>query len=243
MEKIAPLTPIVSCNIDATLEPTMEPLFTKSTILVREGREIGIVGVTTTSKSGWGRALVLPEVEHVRAEVDRLTADGIKIIIVLSHCGLQTDIEIAKHGGDIDIIVGGHSHSFLYTGLNPQGPDTPVSDYPTIEEQESGRKILIVQASAYSKYLGNITLFFDENGEIESHDGSPIFLSHDIPQDEEILEELKPWKAVLDPIQFKLIGEISHRLDNNCYRSQCPMGSLVTDAMAWSVSIFNIEAN
>ncbi|KAG5670061.1 hypothetical protein PVAND_000347 [Polypedilum vanderplanki] len=63
----------------------------------------------------------------------------------------------------IDIIVGGHSHSFLYSGTPSIGPDTPVSDYPTIEEQENVRKVLIVQASAYNKYLGNITLYFDED--------------------------------------------------------------------------------
>lgn len=99
MERVAPLTPIVSCNIDATLEPTMQPLFTKSTILNRNGTQIGIVGVTTTSKSNWGRANVLPEVENVRKEVEKLTEEGIKIIVVLSHCGLDTDREIAKFGG------------------------------------------------------------------------------------------------------------------------------------------------
>lgn len=229
--------PVVSCNIDTTEEPEFGSLFNSSIILEREGRKIGIVGVTTTMQSNWGKAKVLPEVENVRKEVDRLTAEGIKIIIVLSHSGLETDQEIAKHGGDIDLIVGGHSHSFLFSGT-PVGPDMPVGEYPTIEKQENGREVLIVQASAYNKYLGNIQVFFDEEGEIKNHTGAPIFLSHDIQQDPQILEELVPWKVVVDPIARRNVGDIKHDYDNYCYRRECGMGNLVTDSMTYAVSFF-----
>lgn len=243
MQRVAPLTPIISCNIDATNEPEMAPLFNKSVILNRGGRLIGIVGVTTTLESDWGKAKVLPEVESVKVEVEKLVAQGIKIIIVLSHSGLLIDREIAKHGGPIDLIVGGHSHSFLYTGDNPVGPDTPVSDYPTIVEQESDRKVLIVQASAYSKYLGNITLFFDDEGEVKDYEGAPIFLSHEIPQDQEILEKLKPWKEELNEVQNKHVGSVNFELDSFCYTKECGMGNLVTDSMAWAVSLRKFEEN
>jgi 5'-nucleotidase len=236
MERVAPYTPIVSCNIDATLEPTMAPLFNKSVVLNRNGRLIGIVGVTTTIDSDWGKAKVYPEVESVRAEVENLVAQGIKIIIVLSHSGFSVDKEIAKNAGPIDLIVGGHSHSFLYTGSNPVGPDTPVSGYPTIVEQEGGRKVYIVQASAYSKYLGDITLYFGDDGEVKSFEGAPIFLSHDIPQDEEVLQKLIPWQAELSSLQNQLFGKINHQLDANCYTKECGMGNLVADSMAWAVN-------
>jgi len=155
----------------------------------------------------------------------------------LSHSGLDVDREIAKHGGPIDLIVGGHSHSFLYSGT-PVGPDNPVGEYPTIEKQENGREVLIVQASAYNKYLGNIQVFFDEKGEIKKYEGAPIFLSHDIPQDPFILEELKPWKAIVDPIQRRNVGYIKHEYDAYCYQRECGMGNLVTDSMAYAVSFY-----
>lgn len=227
--------PVISCNINATLEPEFERTFNNSIILERGERKIGIVGVTTTFPSDWGKAQVMPEVEYVKREVDLLVEEGIDIIIVLSHSGLDTDRQIAKHGGPIDIIVGGHSHSFLYSG-EPVGPDTVVGDYPTIERQENGREVLIVQASAYNKYLGNITLFFDENGEIKNYEGAPIFLSNDIPQDPFILEELKPWKAEVDAIARREVGYIKHEYQSFCYQKECGMGNLVTDAMAYAVS-------
>jgi 5'-nucleotidase len=108
---------------------------------------------------------------------------GVNIIIVLSHCGLDVDREIAQYGGtDIDIIVGGHTHTFLFSGPNPPGTDTPQDNYPVVETQKSGHRVLIVQASAFTKYLGDITLYFDDNGIIQHYEGEPIYLDSDIVQ-------------------------------------------------------------
>jgi 5'-nucleotidase len=59
----------------------------------------------------------LDEVETVNDEARRLKAKGVDIIVVLSHCGLDVDRRMAAECPLIDVIVGGHSHSFLYTGL------------------------------------------------------------------------------------------------------------------------------
>jgi 5'-nucleotidase len=215
----------------------MAPFITKSIIIERDSRQIGIVGVTTTFPSNWGKAKILPEVENVRAEVDKLVAQGIKIIIVLSHCGLAIDREIAMNGGQIDLIVGGHSHSFLFSGSTPPGPDTPVSEYPTIVKQSNNREVLIVQASAYTKYLGNITLHFDDEGEVVNYEGEPIFLAHGISQDAEVIEELKPWQNEIAKYKNKNLGRLRFELDALCYKKECGMGNIVTDSMVWSVSM------
>ena len=231
-------SPILISNIDDSLEPTFQNTYNKSMVITKYGRPIGIVGVTTTFPSGWGNVNVLPEIEAVRAEVDKLTADGVNIIIVLSHCGLKVDREIAKLGGAIDLIVGGHSHSFLFSGLEPPGPDNPVSDYPTIEVQENGDKVLIVQASAYNKYVGDITLYFDEEGKVQKHEGAPIFLSHDIEKDPEIAMELEPWKKEVDIVQNRLVGYSKFEFSRHrCYVEECLMGMLLTDAFAYAVTL------
>lgn len=53
--------------------------------------------------------------------------------------------------------------------------------YPIVIDRNNGRKVLIVQASALTKYVGNLTVFYDENGDIVKWSGQPIFLSHDKP--------------------------------------------------------------
>lgn len=224
-------------NIDDSLEPSFQGKYVKSMVMTKYDRRIGIVGVTTTFRSNWGNLNILPEVEAVRDEVAKLTADGIDIIIVLSHCGLETDREIAKHGGPIDIIVGGHSHSFLFSGENPPGPDRPVDNYPTIEVNENGDEVLIVQASAYTKYLGDITLYFDDAGKVVDYEGAPIFLGHDVPQDPEIVELLAPWKAGIELLQNRVVGISKFDISSSrCYSRECGMGDLTTDAYVTAVS-------
>ena len=56
------------------------------------------------------------EVTAVRTEVEKLKAAGVKIIIGLSHSGYGMDKKIAAEVDGLDVIVGGHSHTFLYTG-------------------------------------------------------------------------------------------------------------------------------
>ena len=41
--------PVLSCNIDASLEPSLQGLFKKSTVKTIGGERIGIIGYTTTS--------------------------------------------------------------------------------------------------------------------------------------------------------------------------------------------------
>lgn len=80
----------------------------------------------------------------IRAEAAKLKADGVNIIIVLSHCGLDVDYEIARNAGpDIDVIVGGHSHTFMYTGPFPPGPDRPKDNYPAVVQNPNGHKVYI----------------------------------------------------------------------------------------------------
>jgi 5'-nucleotidase len=52
----------------------------------------------------------------IRQEVEALKADGVEIIIALGHAGIDVDIDIAKKVDDVDIVIGGHTNTFLYNG-------------------------------------------------------------------------------------------------------------------------------
>lgn len=56
------------------------------------------------------------EVDAVKREAKILKDAGVKVIVVLSHAGYRVDQKIAAEVSDIDVIVGGHSHTFLYKG-------------------------------------------------------------------------------------------------------------------------------
>ena len=122
------------------------------------------------------------EIESVNKEAKKLKAEGVKIIIALGHSGFTIDQKIAREVPDIDVVVGGHSNTFLFTGSDYPSIEKPVGPYPTIVKQPNGKKVPVVQAYAYSKYLGYLNLTFNNNGDLISYEGKPILLSQDKPQ-------------------------------------------------------------
>ena len=122
------------------------------------------------------------EIESVNKEAKKLKAEGVKIIIALGHSGFTIDQKIAREVPDIDVVVGGHSNTFLFTGSDYPSIEKPVGPYPTIVKQPNGKKVPVVQAYAYSKYLGYLNLTFNSNGDLISYEGKPILLSQDKPQ-------------------------------------------------------------
>lgn len=62
------------------------------------------------------------------------------------------------------------------------GPDIPIGPYPTVIENTEKKRVLVVQASSYTKYLGNITVFYNRRGEVVDWSGAPVFLGTAVPQ-------------------------------------------------------------
>ncbi|XP_011876676.1 PREDICTED: apyrase-like [Vollenhovia emeryi] len=230
--------PVVVTNIDDSEEPTIQGLYKNSTIIERNGTKIGVIGVilsTTNLIASTEKLKFLDEVETVNDEAKRLKEKGVDIIIVLSHCGLDVDRIMAAKCPLIDVIVGGHSHTFLYTGP-PPFIDTPEDEYPVaVTQNETNRTVLIVQAAAYTKYLGNLTVWFDDEGEVVDWDGNPLLLDYSIEEDPEILEAMEPWKKEVDATALKKVGSTRVLLERNCRYKECNMGNLITDAMVDAV--------
>lgn len=90
-------------------------------------------------------------------EAETLKNKGVNIIIALGHSGYEVDMDIAKNCPHVDVVIGGHSNTFLYSGTAPdiEKPDGP---YPTIIKQGNGKEVPVVQAYAFTKYLGELEL-------------------------------------------------------------------------------------
>lgn len=59
------------------------------------------------------------EVKALQVQVDKLQTLGYNKIIALGHSGFQVDQDIAKHVRGVDVVIGGHTNTFLYTGTFP----------------------------------------------------------------------------------------------------------------------------
>ena len=79
------------------------------------------------------------------------------LVVCLSHLGYNyknepnkiCDLKLAALTEDIDLIIGGHTHTFL--------------DKPTIVKNRSGNEVLVNQVGCYGINLGRIDFYFDSN--------------------------------------------------------------------------------
>ena len=82
----------------------------------------------------------------------------------------------------LNFIFLGHSNTFLYTGDPPSTEEKKVGDYPYVVTQTGGKQVPVVQAFAYTKYLGHLNLTFDDNGNLTNFGGNPILLSQNFTE-------------------------------------------------------------
>lgn len=63
-----------------------------------------------------GKVKISDELRSVKSEVVKLKSSGVEFIIALGHSGLEMDKRIASEVHGIDAVIGGHSHSYLFSG-------------------------------------------------------------------------------------------------------------------------------
>ena len=181
VDKMWQKLPILSCNLDISREPLLQGKVFNSIVKEIAGKKIAIIGYTipdTVYLASPGDTVEFKEeIVSIRKEIDVLKKNhpDINIFIALGHSGFAKDIEIAKSIPQLDVVVGGHTNTFLYTGKPPSN-DVPEREYPVEIKHDDGNMTLVVQAYAYGKYLGKLDLQFDESGKIEKYSGSPILL-------------------------------------------------------------------
>uniref|UniRef100_A0A8C5QNG9 5'-nucleotidase n=1 Tax=Leptobrachium leishanense TaxID=445787 RepID=A0A8C5QNG9_9ANUR len=231
--------PVVSANIkaDKQVAPSIAGYYLPYKILQVGAESIGIVGYTskeTPVLSDSGPYLEFEdEIIALQPQVDKLLTLGVNKIIALGHSGFETDKLIAGKVRGVDVVVGGHTNTFLYTGPPPSN-DVPVGEYPFIVKSDDGRSVPVVQAYAFGKYLGYLNITFDDAGNVLQSQGNPILLDSSIPEDPVLLAEINKWKEQLADFSATEIGKTLVYLNGSsteCRFRECNMGNLLCDAM------------
>ncbi|NLI83504.1 MAG: bifunctional metallophosphatase/5'-nucleotidase [Deltaproteobacteria bacterium] len=147
-EMIAQATfPFLSANVvdkDLSFFPDTRPYV----FVTRKDITVGIIGVTTpetrvtTKPSHVENLQFLDPSQVLSSMVEGVKQQGAHLVVVLSHLGLDADMELAAKVPGIDVIVGGHSHTAV---------TAPV---------RVGRT-LVVQAGYYGIYVGVLKLLVD----------------------------------------------------------------------------------
>jgi len=237
--------PIVCANIDFEKEPRLSGV-KKSHIFVKGSHKIGIIGYLTPDtkflSSPDNSVDILDEIKSIKQEVEVLKKEGVDIFIALGHSGFWRDQEIAKAIPELDLVVGGHTNSFLWNKEDgpPPSKEVPVGRYPTvITDKKTKKRILIVSAYAYGKYLGRIDLDFDDAGDITSWTGKPIYMNTSIPEDttENLKGIVKAYQDQISKLYAAPVGRSHVYLDgveSSCRMKECNMGNFVNDAFVYN---------
>lgn len=109
--------------------------------------------------------------ENMQKIVDEARAKGAKVVVLLSHNGMDVDIKMASRVRGIDAILGGHTHDGMPAPIVVSNP---------------GGKTLVTNAGSNSKFLG--VLDFDvRDGKIQDfrYKLLPVF-SNFLPADKEM---------------------------------------------------------
>ncbi|XP_060656295.1 protein 5NUC-like isoform X1 [Drosophila nasuta] len=235
--------PVLACNLDLSKEPDLAATnkLSNSTVLEVNGTKIGVIGYLTPDTkdlSFQNDVEYAEEIVSINAEATRLKAQGINIIIALGHSGYQKDQEIARDCPDVDIVIGGHSHTFLDSSQPVADKDDTNAEavrgpYPTTVTQSSGKKVPVVQAYAYTKYLGKIHVQFDAEGNLLEFDGAPILLNASISQEQDLLDLLDVYRPNITHLEQTIVGYTKVTLEggNICRLRECNLGNLVADSM------------
>lgn len=235
--------PVLSANVDFGRLETLAAKIPASTTLEVGGEKIGIIGLVTaetpeitinfTDKEAitWSDDYA----GAVNREVAILKESGVNKIILVTHIGLGMDKAVAAKVTDVDVIVGGHSHTVI-SSIFKEGGNT---QYPLSVEGADGKPVYIVQAGDRDRYVGKLDLRFDKEGNVIRARGDLVRLTLYIKPDEEVqslvdelaapINELKN-TAVTDK-QGTVVTSAQLMSNKSCRGQECLIGSLIADAI------------
>jgi len=141
---------------------------------------------------------------------------GAKLIIVLSHQGLDADKDLAGTVSGIDIIVGGHSHTAV---------TAPV---------RVGRTI-ITQAGSYGVYLGVLKLEVDPSNHrvasyTQANELKTLFSENGSPYDAKVAEIVSNYEVQISAEFERVVGETAVDLVRR-NDGESNLGDLICDAV------------
>ena len=192
--------PVLGGNVLAANDNPLAGRLQDHAVFERGGEKIGVISAVSTdtvvtSSPGPGIRFA-DEVEQLKEAVADLESLGVNKIIALTHVGFSRDRELAAQVAGIDVIVGGDSNTYLSST-----DSGAVDSYPVWVEGPDGSRIPVVQAYAYSKFVGELRIVFDDEGDVVEATGDTHLLDASIAPDKDLEARIRELAAPLDALK------------------------------------------
>lgn len=149
-------------NLKIPQNNPLDGIIEKSFVADKNGHKYAIIGLAppdlherirdNESRKQIGIDKFETTLKELQTAVDEFKKQGINKIILLSHCGLTKDQEIAKSIDGIDIIIGGHTHDLL------EGIEVGKN----LLYSKSNEPVIITQAGKDGEFFGNLKVTWDD---------------------------------------------------------------------------------
>ena len=256
--------PYVSANLDFSGEPRLQAyvdagVIVPTAIIEERDELIGVIGLETPNLpfiSSPRNVIVSDDlVNIVQAEVNKLVAYGINMIILSSHLqSIQNEIDLVAQLDGVDIVIAGGGDELL---ANPGDLLVPGDElfvygtYPLTATDIDGTNVPVITTSGEYRYVGQLVVGFNKAGEVvvvkEDRSG-PVRVATDdcngfTPCADAVMPDPTMQALVVDPVEAALaelaatvIGTSEVDLDGlraSVRTKESNEGNLITDSLKW----------
>jgi len=221
--------PVLSANLqDSSGAPLFDGLL-PSTVYEVSGVRVGVIGLTTPSLARLTTGETASRIRILRPEdaaaplIETLAVDA-DILVALTHLGIEGDRALAEAVPELDLIIGGHSHS-------------------SIHPSEKVGNTWIVQAGSYGRQLGVLRVTL-EDGRIAVLDSALKDLTlGDLPVSPgaAVTALSEKWQGAIEARYGRQLGQVSDDILRG--EGESPMGRLaaaiIRQAAGADVGIMN----
>ncbi len=228
LEKCAEF-PIINANLYIKTNHTR--LFDPYRVIEIDGMKILFIGVLTeiTLMKCKKDELVgtFVTLEDAAKEVGKIcnayNATDVDMTVLLTHIGLEEDKKLAEMldpAWGVDVIIGGHSHSFM--------------DEPAVVNG-----IPIVQAGTGTDQIGRFDMMIDtDTNSIDSYTWTPVPINASTcPRDASIEEVIRTYKDTTDEKYGRIITKFVRKLTAPSHIEETEIGNLFADLLKDSLGV------
>jgi 5'-nucleotidase len=192
---------VLAANLDFDKD---SPLYGKvKPYLIKEydTLKVGIIGLLTEEVkiiSNIGKhTKVLDPIKTANKYIKKIDKDT-DVIILLTHLGFENDKALANGIENADIIIGGHSHTFLAC--------------PAIVNDKNGHPIIVLQVGDFGKYLGDLKVKVN-NDEVEMISYNTRIIDASIKPDKAIELDLQDLNKEFTAVASQIIGSTATHIN------------------------------